>query len=144
MSSPVPVTSAQGQAVVVTLPAEIDMSSAAAVEAQLLAACAPGVTVVADLSATRFCESSGFRALLRAHQQAAAGNAQLRAAVPSGAVRRMLALLSLDTILQVFPSIAEALAAENPGAPGGLPPLAASAWLSSRAPGVGRGPDQPR
>jgi anti-sigma B factor antagonist len=124
MSSPAPVTSARGKPVVVRLPAEIDMSNAAAVEAQLLAACAPRVTVIADLSATTFCESSGVRALLRAHKRAAAGNAQLRAAVPPGAVRRMLALLALDTILQVFPSAAEALAAGNPGAPGEFRPLA--------------------
>jgi anti-sigma B factor antagonist len=121
MSSPAPVTSTQGDAVVVTLPAEIDMSNADAVEAQLRGACMPGVTVIADLSATTFCESSGFRALLSAHNQAAAGNAQLRAAVPSGTVRRMLALLTLDAILQVFPSAAEAMAAGNPGAPSNPP-----------------------
>jgi anti-anti-sigma regulatory factor len=54
MSSPAPATGTRAKPVVVTLPAEIDMSNAAAVEAQLLAARAPGVTVIADLSATTF------------------------------------------------------------------------------------------
>jgi anti-sigma B factor antagonist len=117
MSSPASVTSAKAGPVVVPLPAEIDMSSADAVEAQLRDACGPGATVIADLSATTFCDSSGARALLTAHHQATAGNAHFRAAVPLGAVRRMLALLALDTVLQVFPSVTEALAAANPGAP---------------------------
>jgi anti-sigma B factor antagonist len=117
MSSPASVTTTQAEPVVVMLPAEIDMSNADAVEAQLRAACAPGVTVVADLSATTFCDSSGARALLTAHRQAAAGSARLRVAVPPGAVRRTLALLAFDTILQVFPSVAEALAAGVPVRP---------------------------
>jgi anti-sigma B factor antagonist len=124
MSSPASVTTTQAEPVVVTLPAEIDMSNADTVEAQLRAACAPGVTVVADLSATTFCDSSGARALLTAHRQAAAGNARLRVAVPPGAVRRMLALLTLDTILQVFPSVTEALAAGNLAPPSDQPATA--------------------
>jgi anti-sigma B factor antagonist len=119
MSSPAPVTSTQAQPAVVTLPAEIDMFNADAVEAQLRDACAPGATVIADLSATTFCDSAGARALLTAHQRAAAGNAQFWAAVPPGAVRQMLTLLALDTILLIFPSVTEALAAKDPGLPGG-------------------------
>jgi anti-sigma B factor antagonist len=120
MSSPAPVTSTQGKPVVVALPAEIDMSNADEVEAQLRDACAPGMTVIADLSATTFCDSAGARALLTAHRQAAAGGALLRVAVPPGVVRQMLALLAFDTILQVFPSVTEALAA-RPGSPGDPP-----------------------
>jgi anti-sigma B factor antagonist len=110
--------------VVVTLPAEIDMSNAAAVEAQLLAARAPGVTVIADLSATTFCDSSGIRALLTAHHDAAVGDARLRAVVPPGPVRRILALTAFDTILHIFPTVTEALAAGHPG-PLSDPPAAA-------------------
>jgi anti-anti-sigma factor len=122
MSSPAPVTLTRAEPVVVRLPAEIDMSSADAAAAQLSDACAPGLTVIADLSATTFCDLSGVRALLAAHKEAAGGGAQLRAAVPpGGAVRRLLALLAADTILKVFPSVAAALDAGNPGLPGGLP-----------------------
>jgi anti-anti-sigma regulatory factor len=122
MSSPAPVTLTRAEPAVVRLPAEIDMSSADAAAAQLIDACAPGVTVIADLSATTFCDLSGVRALLAADKEAAGGGSQLRAAVPpGGAVRRLLALLTADTILKVFPSVAEALAAGNPGLPGALP-----------------------
>jgi anti-sigma B factor antagonist len=117
MSSSAPVTSARCEPVVVTLPAEIEMFNADAVEAQLRDACAAGATVIADLSATTFCDSAGARALLTAHKQAALGHAQLRAAVPPGAVRQMLTLLGLDTILLIFPSVTEALTAEEPGLP---------------------------
>lgn len=59
-------------------------------------------TLIADLSVTTFCDMSGAPGLLTAHKQAAADGARLRVAVPSGAVRRMLTLLGLDTALQVF------------------------------------------
>jgi anti-sigma B factor antagonist len=124
MSSPAPAIGTQAKPVVVTLPAEIDISNAAAVEAQLLAACAPGLTIIADLSATTFCDSSGIRALLTAHQHAAADDARFRAVVPPGPVRRMLALTAFDTILNIFPTVTEALAAGYPD-PLSDPPAAA-------------------
>lgn len=44
---------------VVSLPGEIDVTNAAGVLALITAALAPGVTVViADLTATRFCDSA--------------------------------------------------------------------------------------
>jgi anti-sigma B factor antagonist len=115
MSNPAPAASARARPVVVPLPPEIDISNAEAVEAQLRDAWAPGVTLIADMSATTFCDSSGARALLAAHDRAEAGTAEFRAAIPSPAVRRMLALLAFDTILRVHPSVAVALAAEEAG-----------------------------
>jgi hypothetical protein len=45
-------------AVVIALPAEIDMANAGRVAAELGSAFAPGVrTVIADMTATRFCDS---------------------------------------------------------------------------------------
>ena len=81
-------------AVVIALPAEIDMANADRVGQQLGAALAPGVaTVIADMTATRFCDSSGINMLVRAHGQAAANGTELRLVVPSTAVLRTLALL---------------------------------------------------
>ena len=66
---------------VVTLPAEIDMANADRVGADLQAALAPGVTaVVADMTATTFCDSRGIHALVLAHQRATACGAELRSA----------------------------------------------------------------
>jgi anti-anti-sigma factor len=68
--------------------------------------------VIADLTSTAFCDSSGVRYLLLAHDKAAAHGAQLRLAVqPDGMVLRMLTLMGLHRVLQVHVSLEEATAA---------------------------------
>jgi anti-sigma B factor antagonist len=100
-------------AVIVPLPAEIDISNSESVGAELDAACASGAgVVVADLTSTSFCDSSGIRYLLIAHDAACAHDAQLRRAVPpDGMVLRMLTLMGLHQILQIHVSLDEATAA---------------------------------
>jgi len=99
-------------AVVVALPVEIDMANADRVGQQLGSAFTPGVrTVIADMTATRFCDSSGINALVRAHQQAAANGTELRLVVASPAVLRPLTLTGLDDLLPIYPSLSQALAA---------------------------------
>jgi anti-sigma B factor antagonist len=102
-----------GQLVVVPLPAEIDISNSESVGAELGAACASGAgVIIADLTSTAFCDSSGIRYLLLAHDEAAAHHAQLRLAVqPDGVVLRMLTLMGLHRVLQVHVSLDEATAA---------------------------------
>jgi anti-sigma B factor antagonist len=98
---------------VVTLPAEIDMANADHIGADLQAALAAGVTtVVADMTATTFCDSRGIHALVMAHQRAAASGAELRLVVPSACVLRVLVLLGLDRWLAIYPSLPEALAVQ--------------------------------
>lgn len=98
---------------VVTLPAEIDMANADRVGADLQAALAPEVTtVVADMTATTFCDSCGIGALVMAHKHAAASGAELRLVVPSACVLRVLAVLGLDRWLAIYPSLREALAGQ--------------------------------
>jgi anti-sigma B factor antagonist len=104
-------------AVVITLPAEIDMANADQVGQQLGAAIAPGVkTAIADMTATRFCDSSGISMLVRTHKRAAANQTRLRLVVASTAVLRMLTLVQMDHLLPIYPSLSQALAAE-PEAP---------------------------
>ena len=96
---------------VVTLPAEIDMANAGRVGADLQAAFTPGITtVVADLTATTFCDCGGIRALVMAHERAAASGAELRLVVVSARVLRVMAVLGLDRWLAIYPSLPEALA----------------------------------
>src|SRR5262249_26174042 len=84
-------------AVVIARPAEIDMANADRTGQQLRAALSPGVTtVVADMTATRFCDSSGISMLVQAHGQAAANGTELRLVVASTAVLRTLMLTGLD------------------------------------------------
>ena len=105
-------------AVVVALPAEIDMASADRVGQQLGAAFAPGVkTVIADMTATRFCDSSGISVLVRAHKQAAANGTQLQLVVHSQVVLRSLRLVQLDDLLPIYPTLSQALAAGPASAP---------------------------
>ena len=99
-------------AVVIALPAEIDMASAGRAGQQLGSAFTAGVsTVIADMTATTFCDSSGISMLVRAHQQAAANNTQLRLVVPSAAVLSALTLVGMDDLLPIYPSLSQALAA---------------------------------
>jgi anti-anti-sigma factor len=116
---------------VVTLPAEIDISNADRIGEELCAAFAPGVrTVVADMTGTRFCDSSGISILVLAHQKALANNAELRLVVISTPVLRALTMVRIDHLLPVYPSLADALA---PGPrPGPLPGGPAGHRLSAR------------
>jgi len=98
--------------VVIALSAEIDMANAGRVGQQLGSALAPGVrTVIADMTATRFCDSSGISMLVRARRQAAANGTELRLVVVSTAVLRTLTLVGLDQLLPIDSSLSQALAA---------------------------------
>jgi anti-sigma B factor antagonist len=101
---------------VVTLPAQIDTTNADAVNAQLSAALGPGVTaVVADMTHTTFCDSSGARSLVLARNAAAARHAELLVVVQTARVLRILQVLGLNRVLSIYPSVDAALAASPPG-----------------------------
>jgi anti-sigma B factor antagonist len=105
--------------VIVPLPAEIDIANAEDVGERLRAAFAPGVTVViADLSSTTFCDTSGARQLVLAWKRAIASKCVLRAVVPSAGVLRVLAILGVDRVVEIYPGLAEALAAGPAPTPG--------------------------
>lgn len=55
------------QPAIVRLPERIDKTNADSVYEQLRFACAPGLTVVADFTATRFCDSTGILTIGRVH-----------------------------------------------------------------------------
>jgi len=105
------------QPVVVTMPAEIDITNADRIGEELSSAIARGAgIVVADMTGTRFCNSSGISMLVMAHRQAAANDADLRLVVPSAAVLRALKLVRMDRLLPIYPSLGAALApAAAPG-----------------------------
>src|ERR1700691_892347 len=106
---------AQTMPVVVVLPVEIDVTNSHQVHDQLVAALAPGVDVViADMTSTSFCDSSGVHALVFAHEAAVARGIQLRLAVsPDGSVRRVLQLIGVGRILSIHSSLAEAIDASD-------------------------------
>jgi len=97
--------------VVVVLPAEIDVTNSDGVHEQLIAALAPGVgTVIADMTSTSFCDSSGVHAIMRAHERATTQDIALRLAVaPTGSVRRVLQLTGAVLVMPVHSSVQEAI-----------------------------------
>ena len=104
---------ARGVPVVVALPVEIDVTNCDQVHDQLIAALEPGVgIVVADLTSTVFCDSSGVHAIMRAYEGAAARDVQLWLAVPqAGSVRRVLELTGVGRLMPVYPSLQDAMGA---------------------------------
>jgi anti-sigma B factor antagonist len=98
--------------VVVTMPDEIDVSNAGFVGEQLRSAITPGAgAVVADLTATTFCDSFAVLHLMLAHDKAVANNVPLLFVVPAGAVLRLLDLVGARRLLRICPTVTAALAA---------------------------------
>ena len=98
---------------IVALPAEIDLNNADLVYGQITAAVAADAgVVIADFTATTFCDSAGVRSVVLAQKHAAARHVYLRLAVPpGGGVRRTLELMGLDRVLPVYSGLGEAAAA---------------------------------
>jgi anti-sigma B factor antagonist len=96
---------------VVAAPEEIDITNAPELRSALLEAAAHGHgTLVADLSQTQFCDSSGLHTLLAAHKRATAEGGDMRLVLPGNAVLRVFTITGIDRIIPNFTSLEEALA----------------------------------
>jgi|SRR5215831_11256838 len=113
MTNPQPVTPAPPRPVVVTLPAEFDMSNADGIYNEITAAFARSSRVVADMTATTFCDTMAIRTLVLAHRQAPATGTELRLVVISPGVLRIMEVLGVDTMLPLYDSLEEALAGQG-------------------------------
>ena len=103
---------------IVTFPAEVDISNCTRLGAELLAAFRPGFAVaVADMSLTAFCDSSGIRHLLIANDRAGKDLAPLRVVMATVNVLRVLRLTGMDQVLDIYPSLQNALADSAPLSP---------------------------
>ena len=97
---------------VVKLPTEIDVTNADDVRDELLTAVGSGAAVViADMTGTTFTDTMGVRALVLAHQHAAANGGQLRLALSSRMLLRVLSAMGFDGYFSIYPTVAEAQAA---------------------------------
>jgi len=100
-----------GQVSVVTLPAEIDVTNADTTREELLAVLNQGAAMlVADMSKTVFCDSSGVSALVRVFRHATTSGAAIRLVVSTPAVRRVLSITGVDRLVDIYPSVAASLA----------------------------------
>lgn len=96
---------------VVTAPEEIDSTNADGLRAALLRSAAHGhATVVADMTATTFCDTSGLHVLVRAHKRALAEGGELRLVIPQAAVLRIFTITGVDSVIPIYTSLQEALA----------------------------------
>ena len=104
---------------VVTFPERVGAPDAAGIGEQLLSALSGGaVTLIADMSATVWCDRAGVDAVARAYQRAAASQAELRLVIPAPEVRRLMSAEGLDRLVPVYSSLEAALAAGSPDGPG--------------------------
>jgi anti-sigma B factor antagonist len=103
-----------GRVAVMTLPGEVDVSNADQIREDLFAVMAQDASlVIADMSATTFCDSAGVTALVRAARKANASGTRLRLATSTPAVTRVLAITGVDQLIEIYPSVAAAMA--DPG-----------------------------
>ena len=105
---------------VVAAPEEIDITNAPDLRSALLQAAADGPgTLVADMTRTRFCDSSGLHALLAAHKRAQAEGGELRLVIPDAAVLRVFAITGIDRMIPNFTSLDDALEHTSPNGSNG-------------------------
>lgn len=95
-----------GRTAVVRLPAEIDLTVADAVREALLSVLNAGALgLVVDMTGTTFCDSAGITALVRAARRAAANGSTMRLAVTAPPVLRVLTLVGIDRLIDVYPDV---------------------------------------
>jgi anti-sigma B factor antagonist len=105
---------------VVEAPEEIDITNAPKLRWALLEAAAHGSgTLVADMTRTRFCDSSGLKTLVAAHKCAQAEGGELLLVISSAAVLRVLAITGVDGVIPNFTSLDDALAHTSPNGSNG-------------------------
>lgn len=96
---------------IVAPPLEVDASNAEQFGVALAAAGRDAATVVVDMSATEFCDSSGIGTLATAVCRAQAAGGELRLVVGSPAVRKVLNVTGMDSVCVMFDRLPEAIAA---------------------------------
>lgn len=86
----------------VAVAGEIDLYTAASLEAEAMRALEPPVArLILDLARVGFCDSQGLAVLVRIDRQARAGGATLTIANPTRIVARVMQITGLDQVLHV-------------------------------------------
>jgi anti-sigma B factor antagonist len=118
--------------VVVAFPDEFDISNAGDLAKQMRAAITPEVSaVIADLTTTVPCDSSGLRVIVLAYDWAKADQVELRLAAPPGSVLVVMKLVGLDQLVPIYPSLDKALAGEPIPGQGAMARTGSSANLGN-------------
>jgi anti-sigma B factor antagonist len=100
-----------GRTAVIAVPGELDLTIADGLREALLGALNAGALgLVVDMTSTTFCDSAGISAITRAVRRAAASGAVIRLAVSAAPVLRVLNLVGIDRLIDVYPDATAALA----------------------------------
>ena len=100
-----------GRCATVAVPAELDLTISDGLREALLGVLNAGALgLVVDMTATTFCDSAGISAITRAMRRAAANDAAMRLAVTAPAVLRVLDLVGIDRLIDIYPDADAALA----------------------------------
>ncbi|MFI0242984.1 STAS domain-containing protein [Streptomyces sp. NPDC016845] len=103
----------EGEVAVAAVRGAIDYDTRPPLQEALARACTRARTpakVVVDLSAVPFLDSGGVNTLLIAYREATGTGGWLRLAGASAAVLRVLDLVGLDSVIDVYPTVQAALA----------------------------------
>jgi anti-sigma B factor antagonist len=106
-----------GRLAILALPLHVGEWNAGQIREQLLWVVNRGAAeLIIDMTGTASCDYEGAAAVARAHQRATASGTQLRLAVTTGTVQRVLCINGLDRLIPVHPSLDAAIAAAAPAA----------------------------
>jgi anti-sigma B factor antagonist len=96
--------------VVIALPEEIDVTNSPDLcEALAEAIGRHPAVVIADMTATTFCDSSGMGVIVGAYRQAVAAGTDMRLVIGHPAARRVFELNGIDTVISIYPDLPAAL-----------------------------------
>ncbi len=101
-------TGTDGGASIIHVVGELDLSTIAALDAELELSL-PAGRVVVNLSECTFIDSSALRSLVRAQRAVSEGGGNLALVAPSQPARRVLEVVALDRFIPVFETVAEAV-----------------------------------
>jgi anti-sigma B factor antagonist len=106
---------ADGKAQIFVLHGSLDVATSPAARAALLDAAERGQhEIVVDLTRVEFLDSTGLGALIGAQRRAKEHGGQVRLVVADGQILRLLRITGLLSVLPVYQTVEDALAAEAP------------------------------
>ena len=98
-----------GRTVVLAVCGDVDIATAPALRERLADAVTSYDRVVVDLEAVPFLDSTGLGVLVAAHNRATAGGCALVLARPQRIVKNALRLVQVDTLIDVYESLDDAV-----------------------------------
>ena len=101
--------------VVISVAGELDMATAPQLQAPIDELLGQGhKRLIFDLSEVSFCDSTGLSVFVRAKNSCDAVDGEVRLAEPQRGVMRILEVSGLVEVLHTYPTVDEAVAAEEP------------------------------